>query len=96
MDCTYSQEHAAPIASSVGKEALKSAVNIATDTIDGKNFSESSKSRLKESLTNLSNKYGSGKKIKKKKRKIQYKKPTKRKKKSKIVFNKKRKLDIFD
>ena len=98
------KQHAAPIASTVGKEAFKSAVNIATDAIDGKNFSESSKERLKESLANLSNKYGSGKKNKNLKKKsirpriskIKYKKGTKRKKKSKHKLNKKRKLDIFD
>ena len=40
------KQHAAPIANTVGKEALKSAVNIATDTIDGKDFSQSTKIHL--------------------------------------------------
>jgi len=93
------KQHAAPIASTLGKEALKSAVNIATDTLDGKKLSESSKDRLKESLANISTKYGSGKRKRPKKilkAKKQYKKATKRKIKSKTKKIKKRKLDIFD
>ena len=35
------KEHALPIVKSVGKEALKSAVNIASDTINGKDFKTS-------------------------------------------------------
>jgi hypothetical protein len=93
------KQHATPIASTLGKEALKSAVNIATDTLDGKKLSESSKDRLKESLANISTKYGSGKRKRPKKilkAKKQYKKATKRKIKSKTKKIKKRKLDIFD
>ena len=37
------KQHAAAIASTLGKEALKSAVNIATDTLDGKKLSENKK-----------------------------------------------------
>jgi hypothetical protein len=44
------KEHALPIVKSVGKEALKSAVNIANDTIDGKDFTTSSKEQVKKSL----------------------------------------------
>ena len=47
------KQHAGPIASSVGKEALKSAINIANDSLDGKSFTTSSKDRFKESLNNL-------------------------------------------
>ena len=54
------KQHAAPIAKTVGQEALKSAVNIANDALDGKDFGDSSKSRIKESLNNLSVKYGNG------------------------------------
>ena len=98
------KQHASPIAKTVGQEALKSAVNIATDTLDGKNFGDSSKSRLKESLNNLSVKYGNGK-IRKRRRKkkrvihdgIKIKKVYKKKRKSKKRSRKqKRKLDIFD
>ena len=42
------KQHAGPIASSVGKEALKSAINIANDSLDGKNFTTSSKERFKD------------------------------------------------
>ena len=86
------KQHAAPIANTVGKEALKSAVNIATDTIDGKDFSQSTKNRVKESLNNLSTIYGNGRK---RKRPIKASsKSSKNKKKKKN--SKKRKLDIFD
>ena len=55
------KQYALPIASTVGKEAFKSAVNIANDTIDGENLTDSTKERIKESLNMLSNKYGNGK-----------------------------------
>ena len=83
----------------MGKELLKSAVNIATDTLGGKKLSERSKDRLKESLANISTKYGSGKRKRPKKlsrKKKQYRKAAKRKIKSKNKILKKRKLDIFD
>ena len=50
------KQYAGPIASTVGKEALKSAINIANDSLDGKSFTTSSKDRFKESLNNLSTK----------------------------------------
>ncbi len=94
------KQHAGPIASSVGKEALKSAINIANDSLDGKNFTTSTKERFKESLNNLSSKIGSGRKGKKKTKNIalptQLKKVYKKVKKTKISITKKRKLDIFD
>ena len=87
------KQYATPIASSVGKEALKSAVNIANDTIDGKNLTDSTKERIKESLNILSNKYGNGKKLKITIKTTNMYKKNKKNKKQKI---KKRKLDIFD
>ena len=87
------KQYASPIASTVGKEALKSAVNIANDTIDGKNLTDSTKERIKESLNILSNKYGNGKKQKDTIKTINL---FKKKKKSKSLKIKKRKLDIFD
>ncbi len=94
------KQHAGPIASTVGKEALKSAINIANDSLEGKNFTTSSKERFKESLNNLSSKIGSGRKRKKKTKNIalptQLKKVYKKVKKTKINIIKKRKLDIFD
>ncbi len=85
------KQHAAPIANTVGKEAFKSAVNIATDTIDGKDFSQSTKNRVKESLNNLSSIYGNGKK-----RKRSIKSPPHSSLKYKKKKFKKRKVDIFD
>ena len=87
------KQHAAPIANTVGKEALKSAVNIATDTIDGKDFSQSTKNRVKESLNNLSTIYGNGRK-KNRKKGIKVASHSLKKKTKKTT--KKRKLDIFD
>ena len=86
------KQHAAPIANTVGKIALKSAVNIATDTIDGKDFSQSTKNRVKESLNNLSTIYGNGGK---RKRSIKASTKSSKNKKNKNK-TKKRKLDIFD
>ena len=93
------KQHAGPIASTVGKEALKSAINVANDSLEGKDFATSSKERLKESLNNLSSKIGSGKKRKRTKIVAIQKQPTKVYKKvnkSKKNNTKKRKLDIFD
>lgn len=58
------KENALPVAKNIGKEAIKSAINIANDTIDGKTFSESAKSNMKKSLNSLSEQYGRGKKRK--------------------------------
>ena len=93
------KQHAGPIASTVGKEALKSAINVANDSLEGKDFATSSKERFKESLNNLSSKIGSGKKRKRTKIVAIQKQPTKVYKKvnkSKKNNTKKRKLDIFD
>ena len=71
------KQHAGPIASTVGKEALKSAINVANDSLEGKDFATSSKERFKESLNNLSSKIGSGKKRKRSKIVAIQKQPTK-------------------
>ena len=98
------KEHALPVVKSVGKEALKTAVNIANDTLDGKDLKTSAKDQVKTSLNNFSNQFGNGKSKgkKKKKKKVVFKK-LRLKKKSSLLFksnkspsNKKRKLDIFD
>ena len=87
------KQHAKPIVKNVGKQALKTAVNIATDTLDGKDLKSSVKSRMKDSLANLSTQYGSGKKK-------HYKKNYKTKNSNSVQKKKiqKRKLehDIFD
>ena len=94
------KEHALPVVKSVGKEALKSAVNIASDTIDGKDFKTSAKNQAKKSLNKFSNQYGNGKSRTKKKvvfKKLQTKKKASQLLKNKIKkIKKKRKLDIFD
>ena len=85
------KQYAGPIASTVGKEALKSAINIANDSLDGKSFTTSSKDRFKESLNNLSTKIGSGRKRKKKTKIVTFspsKKIYKRVKKSKNKITK--------
>lgn len=99
------KQHAIPVVKSAGKEVLKSAVNIATDTLDGKDFKTSARDQAKKSLTKFSNQYGNGKTrrpSKKKKKKLLFKK-VKSKKKSSLLsksnnttLKKKRKLDIFD
>ena len=90
------KKHAAPVVATVGKEALKSGINIANDALDGKNLVESSKQRIKDGLNNLSDQYGKGK-IKKKRLIKGYKLIGNKIKK---VHSKKkqgkRKLDIFD
>ena len=55
------KEHALPVVKSVGKEALKTAVNIATDTLDGKDFKTSAKNQVKSSLNKFSDQFGNGK-----------------------------------
>lgn len=88
------KSNAIPIVKNVGKEALKTVVHIANDTIDGKDFKTSAKSQIKNSLNNMASQYGSGKKKSKKKSVYKQVKTTKKPviKKSK----KTRKLDIFD
>ena len=92
------KQHAGPIASTVGKEASKSAINVANDSLEGKDFATSSKERFKDSLNNLSSKIGSVKKRKRTKIVAIQKQPTKVYKKvnkSKKNYTKKRKLDNF-
>ncbi len=55
------KEHDLPVVQSVGKEALKTAVNIATDTLDGKDFKTSAKDQVKSSLNKFSDQFGNGK-----------------------------------
>jgi hypothetical protein len=90
--------HALPMikrgAQTVGTEAIRSATNIATDALSGKDIQTAAKERTIEALDNLSNKAqgvlqsGSGKK---------YKRPKKRK--LPLIFKKKqikKSHDIFD
>ena len=92
------KSNALPIVTNVGKEAIKTAVNIANDTIDGKDFKSSAKSQIKNSLNNMASQYGSGKKKKQTKKKLLYKqvKTTKKPSSTKISKKKTRRLDIFD
>ena len=88
------REHALPVAKSVGKEFLRTATNVALDTLDGQDFGNSAKNRIKESINNLSNRMHKGEGL--------ILKPGlginrgKRKKHLKKHKKKKRKLDIFD
>ncbi len=52
------KENALPVVKNIGKEAVKSAFNIANDTIEGKSFVESAKTNLKQSLNDLSKQFG--------------------------------------
>ena len=52
------KEHALPIAKNIGKEALRTAANITTETLDGKSFQDSAKSNIKNSLRKVANQYG--------------------------------------
>lgn len=63
MDYTNrKKKNASPIVKNVGKEAFKTAVNIANDTLEGKDIKSSLKSRVKDSLNSISTQYGNGKK----------------------------------
>jgi hypothetical protein len=87
------KENALPVVKNIGKEAVKSAFNIANDTIEGKSFVESAKTNLKQSLNDLSKQFGGSLTVEGKKK--QGDKIAKyRKKNAKI--KKKRKIDIFD
>ena len=80
------KKHAQPIAKKVGKEALRTAANIANDTLSGKSLKESASNRIQETLTKIPNgQFGNGHYKKKRKKKI-----------SNTLKVKKRKLDIFD
>ena len=88
-------QHALPVAKSVGKELLRTATNIAQDTLDGEEIGTSTKKRLRESIKNISEKIHQGQGLKLKPGLSI--KPSKRK--SVLYKNKKakkRKLDIFD
>jgi hypothetical protein len=75
------KKNSEPVLRTIGKEALHAVSNIANDTLQGKNFKESVKNRLSNSLDNISKHYGEGK------RKKSFVK--KRKKRERV-------LDIFD
>jgi hypothetical protein len=84
----FVKEHGVPLLKTVGKTALNSATNLATDALDGKNIKESAKQRLKETFEDLKKKAdmkGNG-----------INKGRKRQLTRKVKANKKRKLDIFD
>ena len=88
------KEHAKPIAKKVGKSALKTAVNIASDGLEGQDLKTSAKNRIKESIINFTNQSGKG--YKRKHRGVipdHFKINKKLPKKKKIT---KRRLDIFD
>ena len=52
------REHALPVVKNVGKEILKTAANVATDSINGQNIKQSAKKRFSETISNLSNQMG--------------------------------------
>jgi hypothetical protein len=89
------KENALPIVTNIGKTAVKSAVNIANDTLNGQSFAESAKSNLKKSLNDLSDQYGSGP-VLSVKTKRQRDKMIKKRRRSNSNNKKKRTLDIFD
>ena len=86
------REHALPVAKSVGKELLRTATNVAQDTLNGEEFGQSTKRRLKESFKNISSKMHQGEGLKLKPG-LSIKRVKSVSKNKKI---KKRKLDIFD
>ena len=83
------KENVKPIVKRVGREAVKTAVNIASDTLEGQNLKESAQKRIIESIKNISGQSGDGVS-----RTKGYKR--KRKKSKKVLLKKTRKLDIFD
>lgn len=103
------KENALPVLKNIGKEGLRTAANIATETIDGEDFTKSAKKNIKKSINKLSNQYGSGVNKKKsiknkitKKKKVSFSTVSNRlrtldalRNKNKIS-TKKRDLDIFD
>lgn len=52
------REHALPVVKNVGKEFLKTAVNVASDSLNGQNVKQSAKNRFSETITNLNNQMG--------------------------------------
>ena len=86
------RDHALPVAKSVGKELLRTATNVAQDTLNGEEFGQSSKKRLKESFKNISDRIHKGEGLKLIPG-LSIKRVKSVSKKKKV---KKRKLDIFD
>lgn len=82
-----------PFAKKTGKKALKTVIDIASDTLEGKDIKSSSKERIKNSIVDLMSGQGYKRLLKKKKKSNQNKKRQKKKTKSNA---KKRQLDIFD
>ena len=93
------RDHAIPVAKSVGKELLRTATNVAQDTLNGEDFKQSTKKRLRESfILKICLKKYIKVKVKVLKTGLNIKN-TKRKSKSikkKFKKVKKRKLDIFN
>lgn len=87
------KEHAIPVAKNVGKELLRTATNIAKDTLDGEDMGVSAKRRFKETINNISSQIhqGDGLVLKPGLGINRRKKSTKKQNRKK-----KRKLDIFD
>ena len=54
------KENVKPIAKQVGREALKTAANIANDTINGENLEQSAKKRIAESINKIGDQKGNG------------------------------------
>jgi len=78
-----------PLAKKTGKKALKTVIDIAADTLEGKDLKSSSKDRIKNSIVELMQGQGY-------KRMLKNKKKSNQKKLNKKINTKKRKLDIFD
>jgi hypothetical protein len=91
------KEHALPVAKSVGKELLRTATNVAQDTLSGEDLKHSAKKRLKESFKNISENLHQGEglilkpglTINSKKRKSVSKKRKNQKKRILDIFDKK-------
>jgi|688.fasta_scaffold33586_7 hypothetical protein len=60
------KKNATPVLQNVGKEIVKSASNIANETIEGKNFKDSFDENIARSMRNIEETYGKGYKRKKK------------------------------
>lgn len=80
------REHALPVTKTIGKEMLKGAINVANDSLEGKNVKESAKSRTKEVLNNLKETQ-LGKGYKRKQKKIKLHQKPKKLKRSKDIFD---------
>jgi hypothetical protein len=78
------KKNATSVLQNVGKEIVKSASNIANDTIEGKNFKDSFNENVARSMSNIEDTYGKGYKRKKNNKKSSHKKKIK---KLKDIFN---------